>query len=137
MALVSFALTQVVAQSLKGNEKERSLLHSFLCSELGLGLALIATLNPSLSAFLSLAVVPPALLFLAPFKRSSLLWFIQQSVICLIQPPTLLLLIYGIQFAGSKVDDLRFEFQVFGAWLWPLFLWLSSVAMGAQILVGL
>ena len=133
--------------------KERLLLHSFICTELGLGFCSIASLNPSLSAGLALTFVPAVLVFL--HKRSAALARAVQGLVVgvLMQPSMLLLGLVALlcvcgrpgwgddagilHMAGREINKVRFDYDMFGHWVWPLFIWVYAVVMGAQVLIGM
>jgi hypothetical protein len=140
MVVIGFAvIPRVIARTggdAKKREKERCLVHSIVCTELGLGLCSIASLNPSLSVGLALLYVPPFLFWLR--KRESLVFNVTQKIVVgvLIQPAVLMCIFGGgLGSAGGVVDEMRFNSVVFGSWVWGLWAWVCAVVMGAQVLV--
>lgn len=129
----------------RARRKESLLLHSMTCTELGLGFCSIASLNPSLSVGMALVFVPVFLLFLGgrgAGVTGALRWVLFGVVM---QPSVLLCMIMMLMQhggfsgvlggAGSAIEEARFNWAVFGAWIWPLFLWVYSVVIQAQVIV--
>jgi len=124
-------------------QKESALLNSLICTELGLGLCSISTLNPSLSLALAIPSVP----VLLSLDKSSKMML--DLLLVLLYPCVLLsagiyiwgVIVHGdvagqlaIESVGRLVDRAIFESGMHGAWLYPVSCWFQSCVIAAQVL---
>lgn len=116
------------------------ILKCFVCAIMGMVLMSLTTINPSLSLFFAIPLVPITLLF-RPTK-SNVLFVIQMSILVLLSPPMLLAL-YGLYvqnyYAATLFLTEAFEYwSVFGGFFLPmmcLFYWPLNIA--CQVCIGM